>query len=93
MRTELKLLGCANRGMTIEGIHFDRWFYTYFAIAENGLVDTIEVEDYVEDGIYDIDYFDKEESYEDDLLGSTTSRCDGPSTQREVCEIAAYCWT
>ena len=55
MRTELKLLGCANRGITIEGIHFDRWFYTYFAIAENGLVDTIEDEDYVEDGIYDID--------------------------------------
>ena len=40
MRTELKLLGCINRGEVIEGIRFDRWFYIYFAIAENGLVDT-----------------------------------------------------
>ena len=71
MRTELKLLGCINRGEVIEGIRFDRWFYIYFAIAENGLVDTFEDEDYVEDGIYDIDYFDKEESNEKVLLGSS----------------------
>lgn len=93
MKTELKLLGAVNRPEIIEGIHFSRWFYIYFAVAENGLVDTIEDEDYVEDGIYDINYFEEVSEDENDLLGSTPSRQVGSGTKRKVCETAAFCWT
>lgn len=95
MITELKLLGVRNDPVDLGGgVKLSRWIYQYFAEAANGLVDIIDDEDYVEDGTYDIPYFDfKEDSEdEDDLLGSTVTRCEGPATKREVCEIAAFCW-
>lgn len=94
MRVKLKLLGCTNIPVDIGGgVMLPRWLYMYFAEAENGLVDTIHDEDYLDDGIYDIPGFGEEQEDEQDLLGSTAARQVRPGTKREVCEIAARCWS
>lgn len=41
-----------------------RWFYIYFCVAANGIVDQIEDEDYIEDGDYDLP--DKDWTFNDD---------------------------
>ena len=60
MVVNIKLLGCINR--PIMGLA--RWFYIYFCVAANGIVDQIEDEDYIEDGDYDLP--DKDWTFNDD---------------------------
>lgn len=75
MVVHIKLLGCINRPM----MGLARWFYTYFCVAANGLVEQIEDEDYIEDGDYELPdkdwtFNDEEEEVEDEnniLCGTT----------------------
>lgn len=50
MKVNVKLLGCVNR--PVDGI--SRWFYLYFLVAANGLIEETEDEDYIEDGDYEL---------------------------------------
>lgn len=50
MTVQVKCLGCVNR--PVDGL--SRWFYLYFLTAANGLVESIEDEDYLEDGNYEL---------------------------------------
>ena len=94
MKVTLRLLGASNRPVDIgNGVKIPDWYYQYWAVAENGLVDVIEDVNYLEDGVYDIPNFMEVSEDEDDLLGSTPSRQVGSGTKRYVCEIAAFCWT
>ena len=79
MKVHIKLLGCINRA--VDGI--SRWFYTYFCEAQNGVIQEIEDEDFIEDGDYELpdkDWtYDENEDYgedlidEQDLLGCTSA--------------------
>lgn len=60
MVVNIKLLGCINRA--VDGIA--RWFYQYFCVAANGIVEQIEDEDYIEDGDYELP--DKDWSFTED---------------------------
>ena len=62
MVVSIKLLGCINRPV----MGLARWFYQYFCVAANGIVEQVEDEDYLEDGDYELPDKDWTFSIDDD---------------------------
>jgi hypothetical protein len=50
MKVHVKCLGTGNR--PVDGL--SRWYYLYWCEAENGAVDLIEDEDFIDEGDYEL---------------------------------------
>ena len=94
MLVTVKCLGCARTSIDIGGgVVLPRYAWDYWLEAENGLCDMVRDDELIEDGVYEMDYFDEEKTNEQDLLGSSPARQKGSRTKCEICRTAARCWT